>query len=108
MVFIFPENLSRMEGRGIRLDEGIAMQIVGVTEAKAHFSQLTKDINESGEAVTVFKNNKPWVIISPASEEFAVGGSDTYDVMDEADRLLGTGSGVWFDDADKLCAALNV
>ena len=84
------------------------MQIVGVTEAKAHFSQLTKDVNDTGQPVTVFKNNKPWVIISPASEDFAVNDTGTMDVMDEADRMMGTGAGVWFDDPDNLLATLNV
>lgn len=39
---------------------------VGVRQAKAQFSALTQEVNATGLAVTVMRNNKPWVVISPA------------------------------------------
>jgi antitoxin Phd len=84
------------------------MPVVGVTEAKAHFSQLTREVNMSGQAVTVFKNNRPWVVISPAHQDFRIGDSDTLDVMDEADRRMGTTEGTWYDNPDQLFDALGI
>ena len=40
--------------------------IVGITEARTRFSQLTDEINTTGQSVLVLKNNKPWVKIMPA------------------------------------------
>lgn len=39
---------------------------VGIREAKNRFSYLTSRVNETGEALTVMKNGRPWVVISPA------------------------------------------
>ena len=41
---------------------------VGLAEAKTHFSQLTTEVVRTQRPVTVFKNNKPWVVIHPARE----------------------------------------
>lgn len=50
---------------------------IGLAEAKNNFSKLTAEVNRTGRPVTVLKNNKPWVVIQPASaaesaEEVAV------------------------------------
>ena len=50
---------------------------VGLTEAKAKLSQIATRVNETGVPVTVFKHNKPWVIISPAAG--TAGGHDGFD-----------------------------
>jgi PHD/YefM family antitoxin component YafN of YafNO toxin-antitoxin module len=56
----------------------MATATIGISEAKSTFSQLTKDINRTGVPVTVFKNNKPWVIIQPAStDKFAEDAPST-------------------------------
>ena len=44
---------------------------VGVREAKARFSALTEAVNDSGVALTVLKNNRPWVVIQPADAKTA-------------------------------------
>ena len=57
---------------------------MGLAEAKNNFSKVTAEINRTGRPVTVLKNNKPWVVISPAPQS---AGSDAVDVavdfMDE-------------------------
>ena len=39
---------------------------MGLAEAKNNFSRVTAEVNRTGRSVTVLKNNKPWVVISPA------------------------------------------
>jgi antitoxin Phd len=57
---------------------------IGLAEAKNNFSRVTAEVNRSGRPVTVLKNNKPWVTISPAA---GVANPDMVDVavdfMDE-------------------------
>lgn len=86
----------------------LSMPIVGVTEAKAHFSELTREVNATGRAVTVFKNNRPWVVISPAREDFRAKSVETSIVMDEADRKMGTSEGAWFTDVDDFFDSLDI
>lgn len=40
---------------------------IGLADAKNNFSRVTAEVNRTGEPVTVLKNNKPWVVIQPAS-----------------------------------------
>jgi antitoxin (DNA-binding transcriptional repressor) of toxin-antitoxin stability system len=42
---------------------------ISASEARANFSKLGEDIVRTGDAVTVFKNSKPWLIISPAARK---------------------------------------
>lgn len=46
---------------------------MGLAEVKNNFSKVTAEVNRTGNPVTVFKNNKPWVVISPANS--ALSGS---------------------------------
>ncbi len=39
---------------------------IGLAEAKNNFSRVTAEVNRTGRAVTVLKNNRPWVVINPA------------------------------------------
>lgn len=39
---------------------------VSVAEARNNFSRLSSAVVETGEPVTVFRNSRPWVVISPA------------------------------------------
>lgn len=48
---------------------------IGLADAKNNFSRVTAEVNRTGEPVTVLKNNKPWVVIQPAS-----AGSDPMDI----------------------------
>lgn len=48
---------------------------IGLADAKNNFSRVTAEVNRTGEPVTVLKNNKPWVVIQPASV-----GSDPMDI----------------------------
>ena len=40
---------------------------VGLAEAKNNFSRITAEVNRSGKPITVLKNNRPWVTITPAA-----------------------------------------
>lgn len=42
---------------------------MGLAEAKNNFSRVTAEVNRTGRPVTVMKNNKPWVTISPATAQ---------------------------------------
>ena len=42
---------------------------IGLAEAKNNFSRMTAEVNRTGRPVTVLKNNKPWVVISPATPQ---------------------------------------
>lgn len=63
---------------------------IGLAEAKKNFSKLTSEVNRTGKPVTVLKNNKPWVVIQPATslanteDDVAVDLLDniTYSVID--------------------------
>ena len=59
---------------------------MGLAEAKNNFSRVTAEVNRTGRPVTVLKNNRPWVIISPAvtSDDKARSAVDVaVDFMDE-------------------------
>lgn len=43
---------------------------VGLTEAKVNFNKIARAVNETGRPVTIFKRNKPYVTIVPASDSF--------------------------------------
>ncbi|WP_276684603.1 type II toxin-antitoxin system Phd/YefM family antitoxin [Slackia piriformis] len=57
---------------------------MGLAEAKNNFSRVTAEINRTGRPVTVLKNNKPWVVIQPATTPAATDAVDVaIDFMDE-------------------------
>ncbi|MBE6470113.1 MAG: type II toxin-antitoxin system Phd/YefM family antitoxin [Coriobacteriaceae bacterium] len=56
---------------------------IGLAEAKKNFSKLTSEVNRTGKPVTVLKNNKPWVIICPASMAGVIQEDAVVDVMEE-------------------------
>lgn len=43
-----------------------AVTSVGVREMKSRFSSLAAQVNATGEPLVVMRNNKPWVVVSPA------------------------------------------
>lgn len=45
----------------------MSITTIGLAEAKNNFSKVTAEVNRTGRPVTVMKNNKPWVVIMPAS-----------------------------------------
>ena len=42
------------------------MLTVTASEARASFSKLGEEIVRTGKPVTVFKNSRPWLVITPA------------------------------------------
>lgn len=59
---------------------------IGLAEAKNNFSRVTAEVNRTGKPITVFKNNRPWVTISPAQPQTDSSDSSmlvAIDFMDE-------------------------
>ena len=60
-----------------------------LAEVENNFSKVTAEVNKSGRSVIVLKNNRPWVVIQPASAarnavDVAVDFMDEYaDVFEE-------------------------
>ena len=60
-----------------------------LAEVENNFSKVTTEVNKSGRSVTVLRNNRPWVVIQPASAarnavDVAVDLMDEYtDVFEE-------------------------
>lgn len=64
--------------------ETIPALTMGLAEAKNNFSRVTAEVNRAGRPVTVLKNNKPWVVIQPATTPAATDVVDVaIDFMDE-------------------------
>lgn len=57
---------------------------MGLAEVKNNFSKVTAEVNRTGRPVTVLKNNRPWVVIQPATQSAEGGAVDVaVDFMDE-------------------------
>ncbi len=57
---------------------------MGLAEAKNNFSRVTAEVNKTGRPVTILKNNKPWVVIQPATAPTTMNAIDVaVDFMDE-------------------------
>ena len=56
---------------------------MALAEAKNNFSRVTAEVNRTGRPVTVLKNNKPWVVIQPATPAAADAVDVAIDFMDE-------------------------
>ena len=78
---------------------------IGLSEAKKNLGKITKEINSSGCAVTVYKNNKPWVVISPANQ--IITNPETIRAMEEAERLLSDPNRQIYESFEDFMYALN-
>ncbi len=60
---------------------------IGLAEARNNFSSVTAEVNKTGRPVTVLKNNRPWVVINPATPDGYAAPADPLDIavdfMDE-------------------------
>jgi antitoxin Phd len=83
----------------------MAMLTIGLSEVKANFGKVTAEVNRTGNPVTVFKNNKPWVVISPAVSLETVSNPVTLAAMEEADQMVRNGTR--FDNLVDMMAALE-
>jgi len=52
------------------------LAVIGITEAKTKFSELTEKVNRTGQTALVLKHNKPWVKITPVYEGTTGKGQD--------------------------------
>lgn len=41
------------------------LRVVGITDLKANFSAHAREVAETGRDLTVFKNNRPYVVLAP-------------------------------------------
>lgn len=48
-------------------EHGTNATTIGLAEAKNNFSRVTAEVNRTGKPVTMLRNNRPWVTISPAA-----------------------------------------
>lgn len=80
---------------------------VGMSEAKTNFSRLTADANRTGQAVTVFKNNKPWVEIRPLASEEALP-PETLEAVAQVKKMETDANHVRYRTAESLFAALEI
>lgn len=48
-------------------EHGTNATTIGLAEAKNNFSRVTAEVNRTGKPVTVLRNNRPWVTITPAA-----------------------------------------
>ena len=55
---------------------------IGLAEAKKNFSKLTTEVNRMNKPVTVLKNNKPWVVIYPASTAEQTNNDIAIDILE--------------------------
>lgn len=53
---------------------------IGLTEARQRLSEVADEVNRTKRTVIVLKNNRPWVSISPVSQE----ASDTTPAIQDA------------------------
>ena len=60
---------------------------IGLAEAKKNFSKLTTEVNRTNKPVTVLKNNKPWVIIYPASAIDETEDNVAIDMLSKASKV---------------------
>ena len=80
---------------------------VGMSDAKTNFSRLTADANRTGQSITVFKNNRPWVEIRPLATENALP-EETLEAMEQADELAADPDHVVYRTAESLFSALDL
>lgn len=77
---------------------------VSAVDARANFSKIGAAVVKTGESVTVFKNSKPWLVISPAE----VPNDETAAAIEEARVAAAEPSTVRFDNFEDMMALLKV
>lgn len=58
---------------------------ISVADTRNHFSKIASEVNATNTPVTVFRNSKPWVVISPAHG--GLPNAETIQAMGEAERM---------------------
>lgn len=64
---------------------------IGLTEAKANLGKITEEVNKTGVPVTIFKNNKPLVVMYPAAST-GTSNAETLTAIQESQSLLSANS----------------
>lgn len=76
-----------------------------VRDARNHFSKIANEVNLTGQPVTVFRNSKPWVVISPAAHD--VPNATTLRAMAEAEEMASDPNHNPYDTFEDMMNALN-
>ncbi|MCL1838818.1 MAG: type II toxin-antitoxin system Phd/YefM family antitoxin [Propionibacteriaceae bacterium] len=64
------------------------MLTVSASQARANFSRLGEEIFRTKRPVTVFKNSKPWLVITPAQAEQQIVDVSTRQELSPEEQLL--------------------
>jgi antitoxin Phd len=59
---------------------------IGLTEAKANLGRITEEVCKTGKPVTIFKNNKPLVVMYPAT--LGTSNPETLAAAEESRAIL--------------------
>ncbi len=75
---LYSPNLVHIERRrsNQKTGETTPALTMALAETKNNFSRVTAEVNRTRRPVTVLKNNKPWVVIQPATTPAAADAVD--------------------------------
>lgn len=76
-----------------------------VRDARNHFSKIANEVNLTGQPVTVFRNSKPWVVISPAASN--VPNAATMRAIAEAEEMIADPNHLPYDTFEDMMDALD-
>ena len=79
---------------------------IGVSDAKTNFSKLSNEVAETGVPVTIYKNKKPFVVLSPAST-YGITNRETLASMEESDLLIHNEGHRFYNGVQDFMDALN-
>lgn len=83
----------------------MASMTASVRDARNNFSKIAKEVNATGQPVTVFRNSRPWVVISPAASE--VPNAATMQAFAEAEAITADPNHVPYETFEDMMAALD-
>lgn len=88
------------------------IKTVSVSEARENFSKIGMIVENTGESVTVFKNSKPWLVISPAItndylEQNDTLNEETLEAMREV-KIMAKNKEPRFETLEEMMESLNV
>ncbi len=80
---------------------------VSVSEARANFTKIGRQVSETRKPVTVFKGSTPYLVISPAplAEE---PNEETLEAFQELEKMRKDPTCKTYDNADEFFAALGI
>ena len=83
----------------------MSMFTVGLSEAKANLNKIANLVNETGQSVTVFKRNRPYITISPAQE---TPNEETLEAMRQSEAMRNDPRTKIYRSAEELFSELGI